>query len=335
LPAATLFAHDFDVPRGRPKEIVLTHHRFVRLRRPHIGIGAPEAALVAVTMVWGSTFLVVQNALSVSGPFFFVGLRFALASLILSLFAGRSLLRITRGELKAGMAIGSAIALGYSLQTIGLTTILSSKSAFITALYVPFVPLIQWLVWRRAPDAAAWTGIAMAFAGLILLAGPDGASGSFGWGEMATVLCAAAFACEILLIGAFAGRVDIRRATAAQLGWASILAFAAMIPAGESIPPFSWLLVASAGGLALASAAVQVSMNWAQKTVPATRATIIYSGEPVWAGIFGRLAGEVLLPRAIAGAALIVAAIVVSRQRRPAIHEGAGADKNLIGPENS
>ena len=93
-------------------------------------------------MVWGSTFLVVQNALSVSGPFFFVGLRFGLASLILSLFAGRSLRRITGTEIKAGMVIGSAIALGYSLQTIGLITILSSKSAFITALYVPFVPLI-------------------------------------------------------------------------------------------------------------------------------------------------------------------------------------------------
>lgn len=267
-------------------------------------------------MVWGGTFLVVQNALGASGPFFFVGVRFGLAALALALLAGRSLRSLTRAELKAGLAIGPAIALGYSLQTIGLTSIISSKSAFITALYVPIVPLMQWLALRRTPDFSAWTGIAMAFTGLILLAGPDGASGTFGWGEMATVLCAVAFAGEILLIGAFAGRVDARRVTVVQLACASLLAFAAMIPAGESIPPFSWLLALSAGGMALASAVIQLAMNWAQKTVSPARATIIYAGEPVWAGIFGRLAGEVLLPRAIAGAALIVLAVIVSQQRR-------------------
>jgi drug/metabolite transporter (DMT)-like permease len=294
----------------------LAYDRPFRPSRPCLGIGGPEAALIAVTMVWGGTFLVVQNALGASGPFFFVGVRFGLAALALALLAGRSLRSLTRAELKAGLAIGPAIALGYSLQTIGLTSIISSKSAFITALYVPIVPLMQWLALRRAPDFSAWTGIAMAFTGLILLAGPDGASGTFGWGEMVTVLCAVAFAGEILLIGAFAGRVDARRVTVVQLACASLLAFAAMIPAGESIPPFSWLLALSAGGMALASAVIQLAMNWAQKTVSPARATIIYAGEPVWAGIFGRLAGEVLLPRAIAGAALIVLAVIVSQQRR-------------------
>jgi drug/metabolite transporter (DMT)-like permease len=314
--------------------MILARHRFFRRRRPCLGLGAPEAALIGVTMVWGSTFLVVKHALSVSGPLFFVGLRFGAAALVLAMFAGRSLAAITRTELKAGMAIGSAIALGYTLQTIGLASILSSTSAFLTALYVPFVPLMQWLIWRRAPDAAAWSGIALAFAGLVLIAGPGGGSAAFGRGELVTVLCAVAFAGEILLIGAFAGRVDTRRVTAAQLGWASLLAFAAMIPAGEPIPPFSWLLAVSVAGLALASAAVQLAMNWAQKTVPPARATVIYAGEPVWGGLFGRLAGDLLLPRALVGAALIVAAIIVSQQRRAAADEAAESGNSLIDPQN-
>lgn len=273
-------------------------------------------ALIAVTMVWGATFLVVQNAVTVSGPFFFVGLRFAAAALLLGLFAGRSLVCVTAAEIKAGSLIGIAIAAGYSLQTIGLQTILSSKSGFITALYVPLVPLMQWIFLRRAPQFDAWAGIALAFIGLVLLAGPDGASAEFTQGELVTVLCAVAFACEIILIGAFAGRVDARRVTVIQLAAASLLAFAAMIPAGEPIPPFSWLLTLSVIGMALASAAIQLAMNWAQRTVSPTRATVIYAGEPVWAGIFGRLAGEILSPRALMGAALIVIAVLVS-QRRP------------------
>jgi len=267
-------------------------------------------------MVWGATFLVVQNALSVSGPFFFVGLRFGTAAVLLALLSRRSLARMTRADLSAGCIIGVAIFFGYSLQTIGLETILSSESAFITALYVPIVPLLQWLLLRRPPTPAAWTGIALAFIGLILLAGPSGATLGMSTGELVTLLCAVAFAAEILLIGTFAGKVDAQRVTVVQLAAASFLAFAAMIPAGEAVPPFSWLLVISVLGMALASAAIQLAMNWAQRTVSPTRATVIYAGEPVWAGIFGRMAGEILLPRALVGAALIVIAVIVS-QRRP------------------
>jgi drug/metabolite transporter (DMT)-like permease len=296
-------------------EPALTQLNPARPQRPRLGIGRPEAALIAVTMVWGSTFLVVQNALSASGAFFFVGARFAAAALLIALLTGRSLRGLTWGELRAGCAIGVAIMLGYSLQTIGLETILSSKSAFITALYVPFVPLMQWIILRRAPGKMAWTGIGLAFIGLLLLAGPEGRSADFSAGEFVTLLCAIAFAAEIIMIGAFAGKVDARRVTVVQLAAASAFSFAAMIPAGEAVPPFSWLLFLSVAGMAAASAAIQLAMNWAQKTVSPTRATVIYAGEPVWAGLFGRLAGEILTARALFGGALIVIAVIVSQWR--------------------
>ena len=91
---------------------------------------------------------------------------------------------------------------------------------------------------------------------------------------------------------------------------------------GEAVPAFSWTLLAIVTGLGLASAGIQIAMNWAQRTVSPTRATLIYAGEPVWAGIVGRLAGDRLGPAALAGGALIVLAVVVSeldlfRRRRP------------------
>lgn len=271
-----------------------------------------ECVLVLITMVWGGTFLLVQHAMTVSGPMFFVGLRFAAAASIVALFSWRSLRDLTLFELKAGVFIGMAIMLGYGLQTVGLQTILSSQSAFITALYVPFVPLLQWLVLGRRPGLMPSIGIMLAFAGLMLLSGPNGASLNFSPGEIATLISTVAIAAEIILIGTYAGRVDVRRVTVVQLATTSVLAFLMIVPTQETLPGFSWLLLASAVGLGAASAAIQVAMNWAQKSVSPTRATLIYAGEPVWAGIAGRLAGERLPALALFGAGLIVAAVIVS-----------------------
>jgi drug/metabolite transporter (DMT)-like permease len=85
-----------------------------------------------------------------------------------------------------------------------------------------------------------------------------------------------------------------------------------MGPAGETVPPLSPLVVGSACGLGAMTALIQFVMNWAQRSVSPTRATLIYAGEPVWAGIIGRMAGERLPATALLGAALIVAAVIVS-----------------------
>ncbi|OCR21861.1 membrane protein [Pseudomonas syringae] len=274
-----------------------------------------EMVLVLITLIWGGTFLLVQHAMTVSGPMFFVGLRFAAAALIVASFSLNVMRELTLIELKAGVAIGAAIMLGYGLQTMGLQTIPSSQSAFITALYVPFVPLLQWLVLGRRPGLMPSIGIALAFAGLMLLSGPDGASLQFSSGEIATVVSAIAIAAEIILISAYGGKVDVRRVTVVQLATASLLSFLMVVPTGERLPDFSWLLVISAIGLGAMSAVIQVAMNWAQRTVSPTRATVIYAGEPVWAGIFGRLAGERLPGIALLGAALIVAGVIVSEMK--------------------
>lgn len=271
--------------------------------------------LIFITMIWGGTFLAVHFAMQVSGPFFFVGLRFAAATLVLVLFSLRSLRGLTWYELKAGVFIGVAIMFGYGLQTVGLQTISSSQSAFITAMYVPMVPLLQWLVLGRFPGVMAWVGVLLAFTGLMLLAAPSSSDMTLSVGEILTLIGTLGMAAEIILIGAYAGKVNVKRVTVVQLATASVASFLMMVPTGESVPPYSSYLLYSAMGLGLASAIIQVTMNWAQRSVSPTRATVIYAGEPVWAGLVGRIAGERLPGVALLGCALIVLGVLVSELR--------------------
>lgn len=291
----------------------------------HIGLrwgllSRQELALVLITAVWGATFLIVHIAMQYSGPWFFVGMRFLAAGIISALVFARILRGITAKEITAGSAIGVTIFLGYGLQTVGLQTINSSTSAFITALYVPLVPVLQWLVFRKPPRLLTWIGVGLASVGLVLLADPGSAGFTFGAGEIATVVSTLPIAAEIILIGWFAGKVNLGRVTVVQLLVAGLLGFLAMPIVREELPGFSWGWVGAAVALGAASCLIQLTMNWAQRSVSPTRATIIYAAEPVWAAIIGRVAGDRLPPIAIAGAVFIVAGALVSelqlRQRK-------------------
>lgn len=280
----------------------------------------PEWVLAGVTFIWGGTFLAVQTALTWSGPLFFVGLRFALAALVMGLLSGRRLLRLSAHEVWAGGWIGLAIALGYGMQTVGLQYIPSSKSAFITALYVPLVPVLQWIALGRPPGRLTWIGVGFATIGLMLIAGPENGGIGFSRGEIITILSVLAIAGEVILISRFARSVDAARVTVVQLAVASLLCFASMGATGESLPEWDWRILWFAVGLGLASAVIQLAMNWAQRSVSATRSTLIYAGEPVWAAIIGRIAGEILPMSALLGGALIVFGMVLGEwpaRKRP------------------
>ncbi len=289
-----------------------------------------ELALVLITAVWGSTFLIVHIAVQYSGPWFFVGMRFLAAGIISAVIFARILRGLRWKEVGAGSAIGVTIFLGYGLQTVGLQTINSSTSAFITAFYVPVVPVLQWIVFRKPPRLLTWIGVALAFIGLILVADPTSLGFTFGPGEVATLASTLPIAAEIILISVFAGKVNLGRVTVVQLLVAGLLGIATMPLVGERPPAFSWVWLSAALALGAASCIIQLTMNWAQRSVSPTRATIIYAGEPVWAGIVGRIAGDRLPAIAILGAAFIVAGAVVSelnpRKRAEIADDGSAHD---------
>jgi drug/metabolite transporter (DMT)-like permease len=277
---------------------------------------APILAMVFITMIWGTTFLLVKHGLTVSSPMFFVGCRFAAATIAIVCLSFRQLKRLSRKDVIASIVIGLSIAIGYGAQTIGLQYITSSESAFFTALYVPFVPLILWSFCGKRPHVMSMIGIALAFVGLIFISGISVDNISLNLGQLLTLCSAVGVAVEIILISYYAPRVNLQCVTVLQLAFASIFAFMSMPFVGETtIPSFSYTLVIFTVGLGIASAFIQWVMNWAQRVVEPSTAAVIYAGEPVWAGIFGRLAGERLAPLALMGGVLVVASILISQYR--------------------
>lgn len=276
----------------------------------------PQIALVLITMIWGGSFLTVQYGLQFSTPILFVAFRFAAAAFAVSVISWKSLSGFNLKELLAGASIGAVIAIGYGTQTIGLQSISSSESAFLTALYVPLVPILLWLLFRQKPHLMTWLGALLAFLGLVFLTGNGFGAIQLKFGQIITILGSIAIALEIILISHFGGQVNVKRVTVLQLIFASLFCFIMAPLLGEThLPQWNWVLISILCGLGFASAVIQLVMNWAQRAVNPSQAAIIYSGEPVWAALIGRLAGERLPLLAILGGALVVLGVITSEWR--------------------
>jgi drug/metabolite transporter (DMT)-like permease len=273
----------------------------------------PDLALAAAALVWGGTFLATQVALRDAGPLGFLAVRFAVGTVALLALVGPRARGLTRAEARAGAAVGVALFAAYALQTAGLRSIPSSRSAFLTAVYVLLIPVLQLALLPARPTRAGWAGAAVAFAGLALLAAGDGADPSFGAGDGLTLGCAAASALHIVLVGRWAGAVDPLRFAAVQLAVVAGLSAAGAVVTGEPPPAASArFLGVSVGMGVVATAAALAAVMWAQRTVPPTRVGVILATEPVWAGVVGAWAGERMTAGVVGGAALIILGVVVS-----------------------
>ncbi|AIE85130.1 DMT family transporter [Fimbriimonas ginsengisoli] len=275
--------------------------------------GRADALLTVITMVWGGTFLVAKLALAHIGPFGFLATRFTIGAVVLAAFTHRRLRGLTKLELQAGIATGLAVFAAYGLQTVGLGYTTSSKSAFLTAMYVPLVPILQLALFGRRPSLAAGIGATVSFVGLGLLSLKPGAGFALGLGEWLTLASAVACAIQILLISKHAEQADPIRLGVVQLAFVAALSLMTMPFVGEVLPSFSPSLIAVSVGMGvLGTAFALAGMNWAQRTVPATRAALLYAMEPIWAGLVGAAVGEELTKSALAGSFLIIAGTVIA-----------------------
>jgi len=271
------------------------------------------------TLVWGVSFVITRAAVQSAPPLVFVALRFATAALFVAAATRPALQRLSRTELTAGLVIGAVMFGGYGLQAMGMGLGISSgRAAFISALYVPMVPLLQMAILRRRPAANVWLGLALACAGMMLMSGPIGppATGQPQAGPPEAMILGGAvcIAAEIILISLFATRVDPRRLAVVECAFLAALCLGLHALSGEPWPAASAGWIAAGVALGLGSAGLQIAVNWAQRSVPPARATLIYTMEPVWASLCGLLAGERMGWQAVAGGALILASLLVSRR---------------------
>ena len=278
--------------------------------------------LVAVAAVWGSTFVVVQDAVAAYPVYSFLGLRFAIACVAFIAIFPSTLRRFDMKTLWAGLIAGVFLTLGYVLQTLGLTKTSPSKAAFITGMFVVLTPFMQAVLLKRMPRWSAWVGVGTAVVGLWLLSG--GASGGWNFGDTLVLGCAVAYSAHMIVLGSIGRGFDMRPLTMVQLATCAIVCGAIGVTTERvGLPTRTdvWiaLLITGVAGSAIAFAV----QTYAQKWLSPTRTALILIMEPAFGGLFGwLLAGEVLKLRGWAGAGLILAgmaasellAVVVSRK---------------------
>ncbi|MCZ6746631.1 MAG: DMT family transporter [Acidobacteria bacterium] len=290
-----------------------------------------HGALLAVAFIWGASFPLVKSALDDASPLLFLALRFLLATLLaLPLFPA---LRghWARGELAGGMALGVLLGVAFTLQTLGLAQTTPSRSAFLTSLYVVFVPVLSLPVTGHRPRAASWCGAILALGGLALMT-RDGALFRWQPGDLLTLGCALAFALHILGVGLLTARHDFRRLFVVQIATAAVLlTMATPLEAVRWQPSLSLAgAVLLAGGLATTLAFYV--QNRVQSRTSSSRTAIIFAMEPVFAVlVVALLAGgrwDLSLPQTL-GASLIVAGLMVAalgaRVSEPQAAPGPGA----------
>lgn len=277
-----------------------------------------DVALVLVTAIWGSTFIIVKQTLDVVGPLVFVAGRFWIAVLALALGLARQRARQrARFDLGArlwrdGVITGCWLTVGFVTQTIGLQTTAAGKAAFITGLSVVLVPIFAALLLRDPPTRAAVAGVILATAGLGLMT--LNAKLHFAPGDLWVLACAVGFAGHILSTGHFAPRHDVLAFTWVQLLTAAILTSAAafVFEAGALTPPRAALPTMIYMGL-VSSALVFGVQTWAQRHTTATHTALIFALEPVWAAVFAAtVGGEVLAAREWIGGGLILLGMIVA-----------------------
>jgi drug/metabolite transporter (DMT)-like permease len=298
--------------------------------RPQTRTWHADAALAGNTLIWGSTFVLVQAALKNVSPVLFLAIRFSIASLALAvLFRGRARFRPTRG----GLIAGGCLFAGYLFQTIGLQFTTASKSAFITGLAIPLVPLLTCLVYLSRPRFFELAGALCATAGMGLMT-LQGDKLTIGRGDLLTFFCAVAFAAHIIAVGHYSGRIPFESLSLMQVVTAAALGlgtFAWVETPVLHLTPVVWAALGVTGLLATALAfTVQA---WAQQHTTPARTALIYSLEPVvaWLTSFWLL-GEVLSRRAVAGAVLILGGILIVELKRVHSTEhlsGRGANSGL------
>lgn len=278
---------------------------------PPVARWKADAALLLNTLIWGATFVLVQQALADVSTLLFLALRFALAGAVLALVA-RKLLRSPH-LLRASLLVGASLFAGYALQTWGLLFTTPSKSAFITGFSVVLVPILSAAVYRRVAGWGAVLGVLAAIAGLYLLTAPTAAS-RINRGDLLTLGCALAFAVHIMLIGHYSRLLPARALAAGQVLTACALAslsapWAEPVRFRPSTPLFAALLVTAL----LATALAFLIQTWAQKSTTPTHTALIFSTEPLFASLTSWIVvGESLSARGWLGGALILAGILTA-----------------------
>jgi len=275
----------------------------------------PVFGMVVATLLWGATFVVVRDSLVSLVPAAVVTIRFGAAAVLFALALLARRRPLGRATLVGGVVTGVATAGGYLFQAIGLQSTSAGSSAFLTSAGTLLAGLFAWPILRQRPTPWLALGLMVALLGSALLSLRGG--WTLGVGEGWTLLGAAIYALQVVGLAHWAPRGDAWAIAGIQAAVAALctLPFAGDL-AGQlaAMDGAGWARMAYL--VACGSIAAPLLQVLAQRTLSPGRVGLLFALEPVFAlGFALAVGGERFVPRWWAGAALILAAVVMVEWR--------------------
>jgi len=284
-----------------------------------------DALLIAATVVWGVSFVVVKGALTASSPLAFLALRFAIATAALAPIVDFRT-RWSRAELWGGLLLTALLATGFAAQAVGLQYTTPARSAFIVAISSVLAPVVAFAVLRQRLRWIVAVAVAIAGGGIYLLTAPDG--GGLNRGDLWTLITAFVFGGHIVAVTELSRRHDARRLVWLQLAGTTVgAAVAAALLESVRIEWSASLVGALVFTGVIATAAALVWQMRAQRHMSSARAALVLCFEPVFATLASWVwLGERLSITQWIGASLIVAGMILAElpaPRRAALSQGS------------
>lgn len=271
-----------------------------------------RTALFAMTIIWGTSFVILKNTLDSVPTLYVMAYRFTGAAALMCLIGIRELKKLDREYLKGGIIIGVCLFLAYVLQTYGLVFTTPGKNAFLTATYCVLTPFLVWLIYKIRPNAynVLAAVICIAGIGLVSLEGDF----SIGIGDLLTICCGLFFALHIIATSKYVRGRSVVLLTMVQFFVAGALSWIFALstePIPRGVPADAYLGIAYL--CVMCTALCFLLQSWGQKFAPASTTAIIMSFEAVFGALISAIFyNEKMAPRVIAGFVLIFAAMLVS-----------------------
>jgi drug/metabolite transporter (DMT)-like permease len=268
-----------------------------------------DACLLLLAFIWGFSFVIVKQALLQVPVFYFNALRFTVATVALIPLAWK-----TRdgwpAALPSGLILSLLLYAGFALQASGLLFTTPSKSAFVTASSVLWVPIFLLLFWGKKTEPPALAGIAIGLAGLYILSAPD-AGAPYNQGDLLTAGCAFVWAFHVILAGRYSPLYPTMILATLQISLAALLFWITAAATGQIGRVGSGSLPAILYTGVLCTSICLALQLWAQRHVSPARAGLLLATEPLFAAVTSYFwIGERLTARQAGGALLILAGVV-------------------------
>ncbi|MBR8461318.1 DMT family transporter [Campylobacter sp. faydin G-105] len=271
-----------------------------------------DFAIFIVAIVWGITFLPMSKALHTNGVFTILFWRFLIAFMLMTIISFKFIDSIDRNSIKYGSIVGVFLFSGFAFQTFALKYTLSSSVAFITGLVVVFVPFISFILFKARVSIYAIVGAILSAIGLYFLT--SGELG-FGLGEKLSLICAIAYALEIIYAARFVNRCEIFIFMCAEFATTAVFSLVfAYIFEGGIVPNLNYdfyfaIIVTSI----FASVFCFFVQNLMQRYTTPVKTALILTFEPISAGVLGYfVGGERFSSLQLGGAGIIIIGILIS-----------------------